>query len=62
MQRRFAPMPGPQLMHSGQNESDEGARESLKQLEDLEADVLLPGHGEPWTGSPADAVRKARER
>jgi glyoxylase-like metal-dependent hydrolase (beta-lactamase superfamily II) len=53
---------GPQLMHSGQNQSDDGARESLKQLEDLEADVLLPGHGEPWRGSPADAVRRARER
>ena len=53
---------GPQLMHSGQNESDAEALASLAQIEDLDADVVLPGHGEPWRGSPADAVREARER
>jgi glyoxylase-like metal-dependent hydrolase (beta-lactamase superfamily II) len=53
---------GPQLMHSGQNESDAEARESLTQIGNLDADVLLPGHGEPWRGSPADAVREARQR
>jgi hypothetical protein len=26
----------------------------------LPADVLLPGHGEPWTGGAAEAVRLAR--
>jgi glyoxylase-like metal-dependent hydrolase (beta-lactamase superfamily II) len=36
------------------------ASESLARLEELEADVLLPGHGDPWTGSPADAVAQAR--
>jgi glyoxylase-like metal-dependent hydrolase (beta-lactamase superfamily II) len=29
------------------------ARESLERLESLEARVLLPGHGEPFAGSPA---------
>jgi glyoxylase-like metal-dependent hydrolase (beta-lactamase superfamily II) len=36
------------------------ARESLERLEALEARVLLPGHGEPFAGSPAQAVRLAR--
>jgi glyoxylase-like metal-dependent hydrolase (beta-lactamase superfamily II) len=36
------------------------ARESLERLEGLEARVLLPGHGEPFAGSPAEAVRLAR--
>jgi glyoxylase-like metal-dependent hydrolase (beta-lactamase superfamily II) len=53
---------GPQLMHSGQNESDAQARESLMQIAALDADVLLPGHGEPWRGSPADAAGEARQR
>ena len=53
---------GPQLMRSGQNVSDAQARESLTQIAQLDADVVLPGHGEPWRGSPADAVREARER
>ena len=53
---------GPQLMHSGQNVSDAEARASLALFEDLDADVVLPGHGEPWRGRPADAAREARER
>jgi glyoxylase-like metal-dependent hydrolase (beta-lactamase superfamily II) len=36
------------------------AKESLARLEGLEADVLLPGHGDAWSGSPADAVAQAR--
>ncbi len=33
---------------------------SLDRIEDLAADLLLPGHGQPWRGSPADAVAAAR--
>ena len=33
---------------------------SLDRIVDLPADLLLPGHGEPWTGSPAEAVAEAR--
>jgi glyoxylase-like metal-dependent hydrolase (beta-lactamase superfamily II) len=33
---------------------------SLAALESAVADTLLPGHGEPWTGSVAEAVRLAR--
>ena len=36
------------------------ARESLGRLEGLDARVLLPGHGEPFAGTPAQAVRLAR--
>ena len=33
---------------------------SLDRLADLEARLALPGHGEPWTGELADAVRLVR--
>ena len=33
---------------------------SLDRLEALDADILLPGHGEPWHGSVAGAVALAR--
>jgi hypothetical protein len=36
------------------------ARESLAAIESLEANLLLPGHGEPWHGSPTAAVAQAR--
>jgi glyoxylase-like metal-dependent hydrolase (beta-lactamase superfamily II) len=35
--------------------------ESLGRIEGLAADVTLPGHGEPWTGTPADAAAQARQ-
>jgi glyoxylase-like metal-dependent hydrolase (beta-lactamase superfamily II) len=38
------------------------ARRSLDIYERLEADVLLPGHGNPWTGGVPTAARRARER
>jgi glyoxylase-like metal-dependent hydrolase (beta-lactamase superfamily II) len=33
---------------------------SLGRLEGLDGQVVLPGHGDPFTGSPADAARAAR--
>ena len=36
------------------------ARESLTRLEHLEADWVLPGHGDAWTGGVAEAIRLAR--
>jgi glyoxylase-like metal-dependent hydrolase (beta-lactamase superfamily II) len=35
---------------------------SLDRLERMEASWVLPGHGEPWTGGPREAVRLVRER
>jgi glyoxylase-like metal-dependent hydrolase (beta-lactamase superfamily II) len=52
---------GPQLMPSAFNTSTEHALESLGRLEDIDAPLLLVGHGEPWTQGPAAAVARARE-
>jgi glyoxylase-like metal-dependent hydrolase (beta-lactamase superfamily II) len=35
---------------------------SLARIEGLEASILLPGHGDPFTGSPAEAAKLVRER
>ena len=40
----------------------EQARTSLDRLAALDASLLLPGHGDPFRGSPADAVEQARRR
>jgi len=34
---------------------------SLARLDRLDARVALPGHGEPWTGGIAEALRRVRE-
>ena len=34
---------------------------SLQKLVDLDAHVVLPGHGAPFDGTPAEAVRLARQ-
>ena len=52
---------GPQIMPSGFNISSAQALESLSNLENLDADLVLFGHGEPWTEGPAAAVARARE-
>jgi glyoxylase-like metal-dependent hydrolase (beta-lactamase superfamily II) len=41
-------------------DADEAIR-SLARIEDIGAGIVLPGHGDPWTGSVADAVRLVRE-
>ena len=51
---------GPQVMPSGLNASTPQAIESLANLDGIEAGVLLPGHGDAWTGGVREAVRLAR--
>jgi glyoxylase-like metal-dependent hydrolase (beta-lactamase superfamily II) len=51
---------GPQIMPSGLNLDTEQALRSLESVERLPADLLLPGHGEPWTTGAAEAARAAR--
>jgi glyoxylase-like metal-dependent hydrolase (beta-lactamase superfamily II) len=51
---------GPQIMPSGLNRDTPQALRSLAALDGVPADVLLPGHGEPWTEGAAEAVRLAR--
>jgi glyoxylase-like metal-dependent hydrolase (beta-lactamase superfamily II) len=38
------------------------AVESLSRLEPISADHVLPGHGDPWTGSIQEAIRQIRQR
>jgi glyoxylase-like metal-dependent hydrolase (beta-lactamase superfamily II) len=52
---------GPQIMPAAFNVSSAQALESLGRIEQLSAEVVLPGHGEPWTGGPAEAAARARE-
>ena len=49
---------GPQIMPSGLNEDTPLALASLDALPGIEADLLLPGHGDPWKGDVAEAVRQ----
>ena len=37
------------------------AVESLKRIEGVSSDLVLPGHGDPWTGGVEEAVRLVRE-
>lgn len=53
---------GPQIPPAVFNESSEQALESLDRLRGIEAAVLLPGHGLPWTGGVDVAVAMARRR
>ena len=52
--------PGPQVMPSGLNHDTPQALRSLEVLDRVRADVLLPGHGDPWTEGAAEAARLAR--
>jgi glyoxylase-like metal-dependent hydrolase (beta-lactamase superfamily II) len=50
---------GPQLAPFGSDLPR--ARESLSRLERIEASLVLPGHGQPWTLGVAEAVRLIQE-
>jgi glyoxylase-like metal-dependent hydrolase (beta-lactamase superfamily II) len=50
---------GPQLMEF--NVSNKTALDSLSRYEGLDADLVLVGHGEPWTEGPKAAVERARQ-
>jgi glyoxylase-like metal-dependent hydrolase (beta-lactamase superfamily II) len=52
---------GAQVMPGAFNMSSAQCLESLDRIENLSAGFLLPGHGEPFSGSPAKAVAEARE-
>ena len=37
------------------------AHAALARLEDVSATLVLPGHGDPWTGGVQEAVRQVRQ-
>jgi glyoxylase-like metal-dependent hydrolase (beta-lactamase superfamily II) len=51
---------GPQLMPRAFNVSSGTILDSLSKIESLDAQALVFGHGDPWTGGAAEAVRRAR--
>ena len=53
---------GPQLMPHAFNVSNREAQQSLEAIEAIDADVMLFGHGDPWTGDVKEAVSEARAR
>jgi glyoxylase-like metal-dependent hydrolase (beta-lactamase superfamily II) len=53
--------PGPQVMPGAFAVSVAGELESLERIASLEAGVVLPGHGNPWTEGTASLVARARE-
>jgi glyoxylase-like metal-dependent hydrolase (beta-lactamase superfamily II) len=56
----LVPTAGPQLLPSFFHNDAAQARASLELLRPLEADVVVPGHGPPFRGSPAAAVDAAQ--
>jgi len=52
---------GPRLLPPALNDSHDQTRASLDRFEGVDADLLLPGHGEPWRGELSRAVARARE-
>ncbi|CAN5598242.1 MBL fold metallo-hydrolase [soil metagenome] len=51
---------GPRLLPDPLNGDTARARSSLGRLSGLEAETVLPGHGDPWHGELASAVELAR--
>ena len=50
---------GPQLLPSVFNHSDDDCAQSLSVLAAAGTEILIPGHGDVWTGPIADAARSA---
>ncbi len=53
---------GPRLLPDALNADSAAARASLDRFSTLEAELLLPGHGDPMTGSVADMAAQAGQR
>ena len=50
---------GPQVMDDRFHVDPAGVRAALGRIVDVDAQLLLPGHGDPWSGTPRDAVKAA---
>jgi glyoxylase-like metal-dependent hydrolase (beta-lactamase superfamily II) len=53
---------GPQLLPRAFNLSSMTMLDALSKIEDIDAEVLVFGHGDPWTTGTNDAVRLARAK
>jgi glyoxylase-like metal-dependent hydrolase (beta-lactamase superfamily II) len=51
---------GPQIMPAALNQDSAQALASLDNLRGITADVILPGHGEPWTLGVPEALHRAK--
>lgn len=58
----FSGRTGPRTLPAFDNVDHERAVEALHEVARTGAQVILPGHGEPWHGDPGVAVRQAVER
>jgi glyoxylase-like metal-dependent hydrolase (beta-lactamase superfamily II) len=56
----FTGRTGPQIMPSALNMDSGQALASLSKLEGITADVILPGHGDPWTQGTQVALTRAK--
>jgi glyoxylase-like metal-dependent hydrolase (beta-lactamase superfamily II) len=52
---------GARLMPAAFNKDTARARDSLSVLAGARAEMVLPGHGEPWKGSLGEAIAAARQ-
>jgi hypothetical protein len=50
---------GPRLLGKAFNHDQDQAVPSLELLRHVPAEVLLPGHGEPFRGAPGEAIDQA---
>ena len=57
----LGPATGPRLIEPVFHLNMAQALDSLDKITGLDAELILPGHGAPWSGKPADAVALARE-
>jgi glyoxylase-like metal-dependent hydrolase (beta-lactamase superfamily II) len=58
----LSPVAGPQLLPPFFAHSSAEAEAALQTLAGIDAEVLIPGHGEPWRGTPAAAAEQARRQ
>jgi glyoxylase-like metal-dependent hydrolase (beta-lactamase superfamily II) len=56
----YTQRPWPRIVAAAATASIATALASLGRYRSLDADLLLPGHGDPWRGSPAEAADQAR--
>ena len=58
----LSPVSGPQLLPPFFAHAPADAEAALQTLAGIDAEVLIPGHGAPWRGTPAAAAEQARRQ